>query len=104
MARVIDRIGAPLSNFNIDDTKSATMMPYGAMLKIPDAATANEDAKDGHQQQQPLWVYAPFGLQPLRQFPAGRHSDRDSQKAGLRDESSPDKTGNRMAAPAPYHA
>jgi hypothetical protein len=46
----------------------------------------------------------PSGLQPLRQFPARRHSDRDSQKAGLRDESSPDKTGNRMAAPAPYHA
>jgi len=61
MARVIDRVGAPLSKFNIDDTKLTTMMPYGAMLKIPDAATANEDAKDGHQQQQPLWVYAPFG-------------------------------------------
>ena len=61
LARVIDRIGAPLSKFKIDDTKSTTKMPYGAMLKIPDAATAIEDAKDGHQQQQPLWVYAPFG-------------------------------------------
>ena len=56
LARVIDRIGVPLSKFKIDDTKLTTMMPYGAMLKIPDAATANEDAKDGHQQQQPLWV------------------------------------------------
>lgn len=104
LARVIDRIGAPLSKYKNDDTKTTTMMPYGAMLKIPDSATANEDPKDGYQQQQPLWVYAPFWAPAAPAVPAGRHSDRDSQKAGLRDESSPDKTGNRRDAPAPYHA
>ena len=42
----------------------------------------------------PLGAYGP----PAR--PAGRRSDRYWQQAGPRDESSPDKTGTSMAAPA----
>ena len=60
------------------------MMPIDETLKIPGAATANEDPKDGHQQQQPLGVYAPLGAPASPAVPAGRHSDRDSQKAGLK--------------------
>lgn len=75
------------------------MMPIGEILKILGAATANEDPKDGHPQQQPLGVYAPLGAPASPAVPAGSQSDRDLQKAGLRDESSADETGTRLAAP-----
>jgi hypothetical protein len=68
------------------------MMPIGEILKILGAATANEDPKDGHPQQQPLGVYAPLGAPASPAVPAGSQSDRDLQKAGLRDESSSDET------------
>jgi hypothetical protein len=48
--RVIDRIGEPFSKCKNDDTKSTTIMPIGETLKIPGAATANEDPKYCHQQ------------------------------------------------------
>ena len=43
---------------------------------------------------------APLGACALPAEPAGRRSDQHWQKAGLRDASSPDKTGTSMAAPA----
>ena len=75
-------------------------MPLGKALQIPGAAAAAEDAQDRHQQQQPLGVTHPSALTASPAGPAGRRSDRDWQKAGTRDESSPDKTGTSMAAPA----
>ena len=75
-------------------------MPYGEMLKITGAASPTEASKNGHQQQQPLGVCAPLGAAASPVVPAGRQSDRDWQKAGEWDESSPDETGTRMAAPA----
>jgi len=47
------------------------MMPFGETLKIPGAATATEDAKDGHQQQQPLGVTHPHGADASPAVPAG---------------------------------
>ena len=42
-------------------------MPLGKALQIPGAAAATQDAKDGHQQQQPLGVTHPSALAALRE-------------------------------------
>lgn len=65
----------------------------------PGAATATEDARDGHQQQQ-TGGNAPHGADASPAVPAGRRSDRDWQKAEPRDESSPDETSTSMPGTA----
>ena len=42
-------------------------MPLGETLQIPGAAAATEDAKDRHQQQQPLEVTHPSAHTTFRQ-------------------------------------
>jgi len=42
-------------------------MPFGKTLEIPGAATATEDSKDGHQQQQSLGITDPTALAPFWQ-------------------------------------